>query len=96
MKSRWHVRNHDPQIAGFGVPGSRHALGNTTILAFAAQPCLHRRDTGQEELVVLIGQTRGIGDGLVKNNRTGQPVSGLLERLIASDENRQPDCDHLS
>jgi exodeoxyribonuclease V alpha subunit len=51
--------------------------------------------TRGKKLVVLIGQRKALAMA-VKNNRTDNRFSGLLERLIASEENRQPDCDHLA
>ena len=51
--------------------------------------------TRGKKLVVLIGQRKALGMA-VKNNRTASRFSGLLERLIASDENRQTGCKHLA
>jgi len=51
--------------------------------------------TRGKKLVVLIGQRKALAMA-VKNNRTDNRFSGLLERPITSEENRQPDCDHLA
>jgi exodeoxyribonuclease V alpha subunit len=49
--------------------------------------------TRGKKLVVLIGQRKALAMA-VKNNRTDNRFSGLLERLIASHENRQSGCNH--
>jgi exodeoxyribonuclease V alpha subunit len=51
--------------------------------------------TRGKKLVVLIGQRKALGIA-VKNNRTDSRFSGLLERLIAPEKNRQPGYDHLT
>jgi exodeoxyribonuclease V alpha subunit len=51
--------------------------------------------TWGKKLVVLIGQRKALAMA-VKNNRTDNRFSGLVERLIASQENRQSGCNHLT
>jgi exodeoxyribonuclease V alpha subunit len=51
--------------------------------------------TRGRKLVVLIGQQKALGIA-VKNNRTENRFSGLLERLIVSEKNRQPVCNNLA
>jgi exodeoxyribonuclease V alpha subunit len=51
--------------------------------------------TRGKKLVVIIGQRKALAMA-VKNIRTDSRFSGLLERLIAPEKNRQPGCDHLT
>jgi exodeoxyribonuclease V alpha subunit len=51
--------------------------------------------TRGKKLVVLIGQRKALAMA-VKNNRTDNRFSALLERLIASEENQQSGCNHLT
>jgi exodeoxyribonuclease V alpha subunit len=51
--------------------------------------------TRGKKLVILIGQRKALAMA-VKNNRTKNRFSGLLERLIASQENRQPGFNNLT
>ena len=51
--------------------------------------------TRGKKLVILIGQRKALGIA-VRNNRMENRFSGLLERLVTSEEHRQPGRDNLT